>query len=53
MSPDSIDTITVDLYDFLVDKLGCDLCENADFEALNEWMLDKFEPFYTKDRNYN
>lgn len=53
MSPDDIDNVVLKLYDFLVYELGCDLGEDEDFNDLSQFMLDSFEPFYTKDRNYN
>lgn len=53
MSPDNIDTITLNLYDFLTQELGYDLGEDDDYNALHNWMLDAFDKFCTKDRNYN
>lgn len=53
MSPDDIDTLAVDLYDFLVNVMGLDLNEDADYEALLSLLYDKIDPFITRDRNYN
>ena len=53
MSPDDVDDVTFDLYNLLVKQLGCDLGEDADYETLKYFMLDAFQPFYTRDRNYN
>ena len=53
MSPDDIDSLAVDLYDFLVNVMGLDLNEDADYEALLSLLYDKLDPFITRDRNYN
>ena len=53
MSPDNIEDISLQLYDFLVNSLGCDLNEDQDYVDLNEFMLEAFDKFCTRDRNYN
>jgi len=53
MSLDDIDRITLQLHDFLVGNLGCNLGEDQDYEDLQNFMYDKFEDYCTKDRNYN
>ncbi len=53
MSPDDIDSLVVDLSDFLVDSLGCVIDENDDYEALSDFMHKALEAFVTRDRNYN
>jgi hypothetical protein len=53
MSPDDIDSFSLDLYDFLVNVMTLDLNEDADYEALLSLLYDKLDPFITRDRNYN
>lgn len=53
MSEDNIDTITLKLYEYLTTELDCPLDEHDDYDRLHEWLLNSFEPFYTKERNYN
>jgi hypothetical protein len=53
MSPDDIDSIVLDLSDFLRDKLGFEHDENDDYEQLSDFMHDVLEKFVTRDRNYN
>lgn len=53
MSPDDIDSITLDLYDFLVNKMKVQLDENDDYDALSSLMYDVLDKFVTRDRNYN
>ena len=53
MSPDDVDSVVLKLYDFLVQTLGANIDEDEDYRALQLWMLNAFDPFYTKDRNYN
>lgn len=53
MSLDDIDRIVLQLYDFLTGSLGCDLDEDDDYEALKDFMYDKFDDYCTRDRNYN
>lgn len=53
MSPDDIDSLALDLHNFLVDDMGLDLNENSDYEALLSLLYDKLDPFVTRDRNYN
>lgn len=51
---EDIDSIALDLHDFLVDKLGCTLDENDDFGDLVEFLHDKLRDFSINDyRNYN
>ena len=52
MSPDDIDGIAVDLHDMLLAR-GIQLDDDADFTAIYDFLHDKFEPFFTRDRNYN
>jgi hypothetical protein len=53
MSPDDIDSLAVDLHDFLVGDMGLDLNDDGDFNAMLSLLYDKLEPFVTRDRNYN
>lgn len=53
MSLDDIDTVVLNLYDFLTGALGCALDENEDYEALSDFMYDALDKFVTRDRNYN
>jgi hypothetical protein len=53
MSPDDIDSITLDLYDFLVNKMKVQLDENDDYSALSSFMYSVLDKFVTRDRNYN
>lgn len=53
MSPDDVDSLALDLHNFLVNVMGLDLNENSDYEALLSFLYDKLDPFITRDRNYN
>ena len=53
MSPDDIDSIVLALHDFLIGPLGCQLDEDDDYVALQDFMYDVLDPFVAKDRNYN
>jgi len=53
MSPDDIDSLALDLHDFLVDVLGLDLNEDGDFNAMLSLLYEKLDRFVTRDRNYN
>ena len=52
MSPDDNDVIAVDLHDMLLAR-GIQLDDDDDFTAIYDFLHDKFEPFFTRDRNYN
>jgi len=53
MSPDDIDSIAVDLHDLLINKLGCCLDEDDDFQIIHEFLVNNLDKFTTRDRNYN
>ena len=54
MSPDDIDSIALDLHDFLVsDMMGRYLDEDADYDTLRDFLYKQLEPFIMRDRNYN
>jgi hypothetical protein len=53
MNHDVIDSIAIDLQDFLVGDMGLDLNDDGDFNALLSFLYDKLDPFVTRDRNYN
>ncbi len=53
MNYDDISSLTLDLFDFLVDKLECDLDENYDFEALLNFLEKRLDDFITRDSNWN
>jgi hypothetical protein len=53
MSPDDIDSLALDLHNFLVDDMGLDLNENGDYEDLQSFLYEKLDRFVTRDRNYN
>lgn len=53
MSPDDIDTVVLELHDFLTGVLGCALDEEDDYESLSDFMHDTLDKFVTRDRNYN
>jgi hypothetical protein len=53
MSPDDIDSLALDLHNFLVDDMGLDLNDDGDFNAMLSLLYEKLEPFVTRDRNYN
>ena len=53
MSPDDIDSLAVDLHDFLVGDMGLDLNDDGDFNAMLSLLYEKLDPFVTRDRNYN
>jgi len=53
MSPDDIDGIVLKLHDFLLRNLDCDLDEDDDYMALQNFMEDMLDPYITRERNYN
>lgn len=54
MDYDDINHLTVDLFDFLVEDLGCLLLdENKDYDALNDFLHKHLDAYITKERNYN
>jgi len=53
MNHDDIDSLAVDLYNFLVDDMGLDLNDDGDFNAMLSLLYNKLDPFITHDRNYN
>lgn len=53
MSPDDIDNIVLNLFEFLVVGLGCVLDEDEDFGMISNFMHNAFDDFCTRDRNYN
>lgn len=53
MSPDDIDSLVLDLSDFLQKQLQCDIDENADYEALSDFMFKALDKFITRERSYN
>lgn len=53
MNHDDIDSLAVDLHDFLVGDMGLDLNDDGDFNAMLSLLHDKLDRFITRDRNYN
>ena len=53
MNHDGIDSLAVDLHNFLVDDMGLDLNDDSDFNAMLSLLYNKLDPFITRDRNYN
>jgi len=51
MSPDDIDSLALDLHDFL----GNDMPDAriTYYEDLKDFLYEKLEPFVTRDRNHN
>lgn len=52
MSPDDIDSLALNLFDFMVDH-GVQLDENDGWDELRDLLYRKLENFCTRDRNYN
>jgi hypothetical protein len=52
MSPDDIDSVVLELYDYLI-SIGCTLNEDDQYDALSAFMHDTLDKFVTRDRNYN
>lgn len=53
MSPDDIDSITLDLFDFLVNKMRVQLDEDDDYKTVGDFLQRRLDKFITRDRNYN
>ena len=53
MSPDNIDSLALDLHDFLINVVGLDLNGDSDYVAIHDFLADKLDRFVTRDRNYN
>lgn len=53
MSEDNIDSFFVRLVSIL-ETLPANWYDDDDsYDHVHEWVLNWFEPFYTKERNYN
>lgn len=53
MNHDDIDSIVLALHDFLIGPLKCNLDENDDYVALQDFMYAALDPFVTNERNFN
>jgi hypothetical protein len=52
MSPDDIDSIVLDLSDFMHNSMGIDL-NDEEYDMLYNFMHNQIDPFCTRERNYN
>jgi hypothetical protein len=52
MSPDDIDSIVLDLNDFMHDSMGIDL-DDQEYDMVHTFLHDTLDKFITRDRNYN
>jgi hypothetical protein len=53
LNHDDIDSLAVDLYNFLVDDMGLELGDDDDFNAMLSLLYNKLDPFITRNRNFN
>lgn len=53
MSPDDVDSIALEVFDLLVNDMGLNLDEDADFIRIHDLLMDTLDKFITRDRNYN
>jgi len=51
MSPDDIDSLALDLHNFLVDDMPD--ARITDYGDLRDFLYEKLDRFVTRDRNYN
>jgi hypothetical protein len=52
MTEDDIDSLTLDLNDFMLDSIGVDL-NDEEYDLLRDFLYGKFEWLISKERNYN
>jgi hypothetical protein len=52
MSPDDIDSIVLDLSDFMHNSMGIDF-NDEEYDMLYNFMHNQIDPFVTRERNYN
>lgn len=53
MSPDDIDSLVLDLHDFLRYDLDIAINDTSQYSSLSDFMHNALEKFVTRDRNYN
>ena len=53
MSPDDIDSFSLDLHSFLINHFDFKIDEDADYELLWSFLHQALDKFCTRDRNYN
>lgn len=53
MSPDDVASIALEVFDLLVNDMGLNLDEDADFIRIHDFLMDTLDKFITRDRNYN
>lgn len=53
MSPDDIDSFSVDLHSFLINHFDCKIDEDDEYGLLQSYLHQALDKFCTRDRNYN
>lgn len=53
MNYDDIGSLTLKLYEFLTQEMGCDLDEDDDYNDLRNFLMESLGTFVTRDCNWN